>query len=86
MGLLREAHQQAIYDEVRRTLVVATDAGVPAARGKPTTFRVTNINPESCTLIVDGVKSYDWREVDGNLEISTTVGKHTFLIRQGGAA
>ena len=72
---------QAIYDEVRRTLVVATDAGVPAARGKPTTFRVTNVVPQACTVIVDGVKSDDWREVDGDLEVSTTVGEHRFLIR-----
>ena len=72
---------QAIYDEVRRTLVVATDAGVPAARGKPTTFRVTNVNPPACTVIADGEKSDDWREVDGDIEISTTVGEHTFLVR-----
>ncbi len=72
---------QAIYDEVRRTLIVATDAGVPSARGKPTTFRVTNIEPKACTVIVDGQKSDDWREVDGDIEIATTVGEHTFLIR-----
>ena len=72
---------QAIYDEVRRTLVVATDVGVPAARGKPTTFKVTNIDPQSCTVIVDGEKSNDRREVDGDIEISTTVGAHTFLLR-----
>ena len=72
---------QAIYDEARRMLVVATDAGVPAARGKPTTFRVTNIDPAACTVIADGEKSDDWQEADGDVEISTTVGTHTFLIK-----
>ena len=72
---------QAIYDEARRMLVVATDAGVPAAAGRPTTFRVTNVDPKACTVIVDGEKSDDWREVEGDLEVSTTVGPHTFLIR-----
>ena len=72
---------QAIYDEVRRTLVVATDAGVPAKRGEATTFRVTNVEPQACTVIADGEKSDDWREVDGDIEILTTVGEHTFLIR-----
>ena len=62
-------------------LVVATDAGVPAARGKPTTFRVTNVEPQACMVIVDGEKSDDWREVNGDIEISTTVGEHTFLVR-----
>ena len=72
---------QAVYDETRRMLVVATDAGVPAARGRPTTFRVTNVNPKSCAVIVDGEKNDDWREVDGDIEVSTTVGEHTFLFR-----
>ena len=73
---------QAIYDETRRILVVTTDAGVPASVGRPTTFRVTNVEPSACTVIIDGEKSDDWREVEGDLEVSTTVGAHTFLIRQ----
>ena len=72
---------QATYDEARRMLVVATDAGVPAERGKPTTFRVTNVVPGRCSVVADGKTSDDWREVDGDLEVSTTVGTHTFLIR-----
>ena len=72
---------QAFYDETRRLLVVATDAGVPAARGQPTTFRVANAAPGACTVVVDGEKSDDWREVDGDLEVLTTVGEHTFLFR-----
>lgn len=75
---------QATYDAERRLLVVATDPGVPADRGKPTSFRVTNIDPGSCSIVVDGKASDDWRAVDGDLKIDTDVGAHTFLIRQGG--
>jgi hypothetical protein len=75
---------QATYDATRRLLVIATDAGLPAVRGKPTTFRVTNIDPEVCSVTVDGEPSGDWRAVDGDLEIATDIGEHTFLIRQGG--
>ena len=77
---------QATYDAERRLLVVATDAGVPAQRGKPTSFRVTNIDPGSCIVVADGQATDDWRAIEGDLEISTDVGAHTFLIRQGGSA
>ena len=72
---------QAIYDVERRHLAVATDAGAPTAAGQPTTFRVTNVTPENCSVEVDGVRSDEWRTVDGDLEISTTVDNHTFIIR-----
>ncbi len=72
---------QATYDAERRLLTVATDGGAPGASGEPTTFRVTNVVPEHCVVEVDGVRSDDWRVSDGNLEISTTVDKHTFIIR-----
>ena len=49
-------------------------------RGR-TTFRVTNVEPQACTVIADGERSDDWREVDGDIEISTTVGEHTFIFR-----
>ncbi len=72
---------QAIYDVDRQILAVATDSGVPGAAGEPTTFRVTNVAPEHCVIEVDGVYSEDWRAVEGDLEISTTVDKHTFVVR-----
>ena len=72
---------QAIYDVDRRLLAIATDAGAPVAAGEPTTFRVTNVIPENCSVEVDGVGSDEWRVVEGDLEISTTVDKHTFVIR-----
>ena len=71
---------QAWYDADQRRLVVATDAGVPAAAGQPTSFRVANVDTERCVVTVDGQLSNDWRVVDGDLEIATTVGEHTFLI------
>lgn len=74
---------QAIYDVERRILVVATDAGVPGAAGEPTTFRVSNVVPDACVVEADGVRSNDWRAVGDELEISTTVGKHAFVIRCG---
>ena len=42
---------------------------------------MTYVEPQACTVIADGEKSDDWREADGDIEILTTVGEHTFLIR-----
>ncbi|MGE3992801.1 hypothetical protein [Pseudorhodoplanes sp.] len=72
---------QAIYDADRRLLVVSTDAGAPGAQGEPTTFRITNLSPQTCIVEADGVRSDDWKLVDGEIEISTTIGKHSFVIR-----
>ena len=74
---------QADYDVERRILAVATDAGAPGATGEPTTFRVTNVVPEHCSVETDGARSDRWRVVEGDLEIETTVGKHAFVIRCG---
>ena len=70
---------QACYDAARGQLVVATDAGLPRAAGQPTTFRVANLDPASCRVEIDGRTSDDWRIVEGDLEITTTVAEH--LIR-----
>ncbi len=72
---------QAIYDVERQILAIATDPGAPGAAGEPTTFRVTNVAAEHCVIEIDGVRSDDWRVVEGDLEISTTVDKHAFVIR-----
>ncbi len=71
---------QAVYDAERRLLVVSTDAGVPSESGQPTSFRVSQIDPQRCQVTVDGQHSEDWRIVDGEVEIMTTVAPHTFLI------
>ena len=72
---------QAVYDVDRRCLIVATDKGAPGTAGEPTSFRVTNVHPDNCTVVADGVVSDDWRAVHGDIEVSTTVGEHTFVVR-----
>ncbi len=74
---------QAWYDADRRSLFVATDAGVPSARGQATSFRVRNLDPhrrQVTQVTIDGQPSDNWRVVDGELEIVTTIGPHTFVI------
>ena len=70
---------QAWYDSARRRLNIATDAGLPRAAGRPTILRVANVDPGTCRIEVDGRPSTNWRVVDGDLEITTTVAEH--LIR-----
>ena len=72
---------QASFDTERRTLVAASDAGLPANAGQSTTFRVGNVPPGACSVEIDGKQSSDWRAMDGEMEISTTVGQHSFVIR-----
>ena len=72
---------QAIYDAERRLLAVTTDAGAPKAAGEPTTFRIANVDPGRCVIVADGVVSDDWRVVEGDIEVSTTVGEHAFIVR-----
>ena len=72
---------QAVYDVDRRCLIISSDKGVPAAAGKPTTFCIINVDPDHCTIVADGVVSEDWCAVEGDIEVSTTVGEHTFVVR-----
>ena len=72
---------QAVYDTERRILAIATDSGVPGAAGEPTTFRIANVRSDDCVIEIDGARSDDWRAVDGEIEVSTTVGKHAFVVR-----
>ena len=71
---------QAWYDVERRRLVVSTDSGITRAAGQPTSFSVSNVDAQSCDIIIDGQSSRDWRALEDGLEINTTVGNHTFLI------
>ena len=71
---------QAIYDSERSMLVIATDQGLPAVSGRPTSFRITNVNPREFSLKVDGEPSEQHGIVDGDIEIYTTIGEHTFLL------
>ena len=38
---------------------------------------------QSCQVMVDGQLSEAWRVVDGDLDLTTTVGPHTILIAHG---
>ena len=71
---------QAIYDSERSVLVIATDQGLPTVSGQPTSFRITNVNPREFSLKVDGEPSEQHGIVDGDIEIYTTIGEHTFLM------
>ena len=59
--------------------IVSTDAGLPRVAGSATSFRVQNIGCD-VRVLIDGRPSEQWAVVDGELEITTTVGEHTFLI------
>jgi hypothetical protein len=71
---------QACYDAARGCLVIATDADMPHAAGQPTSFRIANMDPASCQVEIDGRPSNDWRIVEGDLEITTTVAEHVILV------
>ena len=71
---------QATYDAEKSVLVISTDRGLPASSGHPTSFRITNVNPRLFSLKVDGELSEQYEIVNGDIEISTTIGEHTFLI------
>ena len=71
---------QAIYDPERRVLAITTDGGAPHAAGEPTAFRITNVKPDRCTIVTDDTVSSDWRAFERDIEISTTVGEHTFVV------
>ena len=70
---------QAWYDASQRTLIVSMDAGLPRAAGSATSFRVRNIGRD-VRVLIDDQPSAQWSIVDGELEITTTVGEHTILI------
>lgn len=72
---------QAYYDVERRALVVTTDAGAPGAAGQPTSFRIRNVVPARSVVEIDGQRSKDWHDVDGDLELTTTVGRHSIVVR-----
>ena len=71
---------QAYSDAQHSCLVIATDKGLPTSTGQPTSFRVTNVDSRRCSLKVDDEVSEQWEMVNGDIEISTTIGEHTFLI------
>jgi hypothetical protein len=73
---------QAYYDVDRRCLVISMDPGLPAAVGRPTSFRVSNVEAQRCRIRADGQPFEDWRIVGDEIEITTNVAEHTFVISQ----
>ena len=73
---------QAYYDLDRRALVVSMGPGLPKASGQPTSFRVNNVDTQRCRVTMDGQPSQDWRIVGDEIEITTNVAEHTFVISQ----
>ena len=43
-------------------------------------IELRNLDPHHCQVTIDGQPSNNWRIVDGELEIATMIGQHTFVI------
>lgn len=74
--------RQAFYDEAKGVLAVGITPGHDAApTGSSTTIRVCKLTGSSPTVQQDGEPCSSWKNVGpGEIEITTTVGDHSFLI------
>jgi hypothetical protein len=75
---------QAVFDPEVGHLVVGITPGCDASViGAPTTFTISQLQGTTRKIIEDGVESSNWRpgNAPGEIEIQSTVGPHTFLIR-----
>ena len=75
---------QAIYDIDRRSLIVSTDAGLPPMPVRPLHSECPMSNLKVAEYLWTASSRTDWRALDGEIEITTTVGQHTFIISQQG--
>jgi hypothetical protein len=76
---LSEAH----YDAGKRTLFLHLHAGEPSAIGRPTRFRVQNLQrPGNCRVVTDGVANDKVQARDGELEIEATINECLIQITQ----
>lgn len=72
---------QAYYDQEKKTLVLRTYTADPAAQGRPTSFRVKNLErPSTCRVLMDGQAWDNWSVQDGEIEVSTEIDAHAFQI------
>lgn len=79
------AVRQAFWDAAARTLVVATAPVNEAVRGRPTSFRVTNVaDPAGWSVLADGRPYAGWRVAGADVEVATTVDHHAFVLRHVG--
>ena len=74
---------QASFDTERRTLVAASDAGVPANAGQSTTFRVGNVPPGACSMEIDGKQSSDWRAICSTMRIVVPPARRLSMTSKG---
>jgi hypothetical protein len=75
---------QAYYDQEKKTLVLQTYIADPAATGRPTNFRIKNLQqPDACRVLIDGQPCDTWTVQDGEIEISTEIGARAFHIIEG---
>ena len=76
---------QAWNDPAAGALWVETYAATSAARGRPTTWRVTNLPDATAISVVgDGDDFHAWRKVGpDSIEIDSDVGPHVFHIATG---
>ncbi|WP_201359216.1 linalool dehydratase/isomerase domain-containing protein [Mycobacterium paraintracellulare] len=74
--------RQAIYDDKADVLVISILPGTDrAVLGAPTCFRICNLKGNERRVVEDGTASTNWKAVgDGEIEVTTTVGHHSFLI------
>ncbi|MFQ5520122.1 MAG: hypothetical protein ACE5FK_01890 [Candidatus Methylomirabilia bacterium] len=74
---------QAFYDSTEHILVVSAYPLDQNALGEATTFKVKNLDEaHRYSVAADGQAHGKWRVSDGEMEITTTVGYHTYLIRE----
>lgn len=72
---------QASYDPEKKTLALRTYPADPTAQGRPTSFRVKNLQqPRRCRVLRDGRAWDSWSVRDDEIEVSTEIDAHAFQI------
>jgi hypothetical protein len=73
---------QAYYDEGLGALMLAILPGDDKKAGSKTTFKVTNLTGTERKVSQDGAPFAEWKALgDGEIEVTTTVDRHAFMIR-----
>jgi len=73
---------QAYYDESLRALMLALLPGDEKKTGGKTTFKVTNLEGKERKVLQDSAPFKEWKAIgEGEIEVTTTVDRHTFVIR-----
>ena len=72
------AVSEARWAPETRKLVVATTPIHVRVAGRPTSFKIINLDARAWSLVVDGAAPTTVRPVDGKLDVKTTIGSHHF--------